>query len=484
MNMNRRDFLAASGITLAAASAGNAAARITRRSRTKPNILWIMTDQQVVDGMSCAGNPDLKTPAMDSLAAAGVRFERAYCANPICVPSRTSMMTGKMPHETGVTLNMDHFDVNGQSLGTLITRAGYDTGYIGKWHIPMPTDTSDWHGFTHMMEGTKAFNDQHFAAPVIDFIKRKRAKPFFAVASFVNPHDICEWARQATGGFPERRTLLWNGSIADTPPPAECPALPDNFQIPENEPDIIREYQTWQAGTYPVRDWPDDRWRQYRWALNRLTERVDSEIAKILDALRANGMDENTLIIFTSDHGDGNGAHKWNQKTLFYEESARVPFIISGPGIRNPGAVDTEHLIATGIDIFPTVCDYAGVTLPAELRGKSLRPLAENRPVQWRDQLVAENDLSPAYGFSSGIEGRMLRTKNYKYVAYSTGKLRERLTDMRTDPGEMINLAVKPAHQTILQEHRQRLADELQKTNDAFVVPGTVSNGWKLSPTT
>ncbi|VGO22321.1 sulfatase family protein [Pontiella sulfatireligans] len=473
MKTNRREYLVASTLAIAAGLASAAG----KAKENRPNILWIITDQQVADGMSCTGNPNLNTPAMDSLAANGVRFERAYCANPICVPSRTSMMTGRMPHETGVTLNMDLFKVLHPSLGSFITKAGYDTGYIGKWHIPMPTDTSDWHGFNRMQEGSKEFNDQHFAAPSIEFIKKKRNKPFFLVASFVNPHDICEWARRATGGFPERRTLLWNGSISDTPPPEECPALPANFQIPENEPDIIREYQTWQEGTYPVRDWPDERWRQYRWALNRLTERVDSEIAKVLDAVN-----DNTVIIFTSDHGDGNGAHKWNQKTLLYDEPARVPLIISGKGIAKPGTVDKDRLVSTGLDIFPTICDYAKAAGPDGLRGLSLRPLAEGKPVEWRDQLVVENDLSPAYGHSAGVVGRMLRTKNYKYVAYSTGKLRESLTDMRTDPGEMNNLAVDPAYREILQDHRNRLVAELKITNDSFIVPGTVSNGWKLAP--
>jgi len=473
MNITRREYLAASTL---AAGAGLAGA-MTGKRKSRPNILWIMTDQQVADGMSCTDNRDLRTPAMDSLAANGVRFEKAYCTNPICVPSRTSMMTGKMPHETGVSINMDRFNVNGQSLGTVITQAGYDTGYIGKWHIPMSTETNEWHGFRMMKEGGKRnFNDRHVAEPAVDFIRQKRDQPFFLVASFVNPHDICEWARRATGGFPERKTKLWNGPISDTPPPDQCPSLPDNFQIPEHEPDIIREYQTWQKGTYPVRNWPDERWRQYRWAINRLIERVDSEIAKILVAV-----DDNTVIIFTSDHGDGNGAHKWNQKTLFYEETARVPFIISGNCVANPGTVDRTHLVATGLDIFPTICDYADMPVPEELNGRSLRPLAKALPISWRDQLVSENDLSPAYGYSSGVEGRMLRTENFKYVVYSTGKLREQLTDMRSDPGEMNNLAIDPGYATILQEHRQRLADEIKKTNDSFVVPGTVSNGWKLS---
>jgi arylsulfatase A-like enzyme len=476
MNINRRESLMVAGATVAMAGISRASART---STSRPNILWIMTDQQVADGMSCTGNPDLKTPAMDSIAAKGVRFDLAYCSNPICVPSRSSMMTGKMPHEIGVNFNMNRFDIQSPSLGTFITKAGYDTGYIGKWHIPMPTNTTDWHGFNLMLEGTRKFNDQHFAEPIIDFMRKKRDKPFFLVASFVNPHDICEWARKASG-FPKEKSTTWNGPIAEAPPPEECPELPDNFQIPEHEPDIIREHQTWLKSAYPTREWPDERWRQYRWALNRLTERVDSEIAKILKVLRADGLDNNTVIIFTSDHGDGNGAHRWNQKTLLYEESARVPFIMSGKGVANPGSVDSKHLIATGIDIFPTVCDYAGVQLPKDLRGLSLRPLVEGQSVEWRDQLVVETDLHRRYGQSGGVYGRMLRTKNYKYVAYSAGKIREQLTDMHNDSGEMNNLALDPAYRDVLQEHRDRLAEQLAETDDFFVVPCIARDGWVL----
>jgi len=468
--------LISSSLAFTAGLAGGAS-----QADLRPNILWIMVDQQPATAMSCAGNPDLKTPAMDSLSAAGIRFERAYSVNPICVPARTAMMTGRMSHQTGVMTNIERYDVAAPSIGKLMTAAGYDTGYIGKWHIPMPTETrsNSWHGFNLMMAGSKAFNDQHFAQPAIDFIKKKRDQPFFLVTSFVNPHDICEWARRATGGFPASRTELWNGEIAATPRPELCPALPANFGIPANEPDIIREYQATQKSAYPVIGWPDERWRQYRWALNRLTERVDSEIGKILQALRAEGLDKNTLILLTSDHGDGNGAHQWNQKSLFYEETARVPLILSGPGVKKPGTVDTEHLISTGLDLFPTFCDYAGANRPGDLNGLSLRPLAEGRAAPWRTRLVSETVLSPRDNLP-GPEGRMLRTKDYKYCVFSAGRIREQLIDMNKDPGEMHNLALDPDYASVLQQHRQQLADEMKQTGDLFVVPGISYAGWIL----
>ena len=471
--MNKRNFLTTAGIALAAAGVTRAEPQVPVKAPARPKILWIMTDQQPADMMSCAGNANLRTPAMDSIATNGVRFELAYTVNPICVPSRTSMMTGRLPHETGVKFNLNRFDVSAESLGARMKQAGYDTAYMGKWHIPMETKNSKWHGFDVMMDDPKEFNDEHLEAPLTAFIKQKRDKPFFLVASFTNPHDICEFARKlANFGKGEEPK---NGPFFDPPPPKQCPSLPANFAIPQNEPNMIRVHQSWQENTYPARDWTDGLWRQYRWELCRLTELVDSRIATLLDALRAEGLMQNTLIVLVSDHGDGNAAHHWNQKTLFYDETARVPLILSGPGIAAPGRTDREHLVSTGQDLFPTFCDYAGIETPETLRGRSLRPLAEGRATAWRNQLVAENDLSRRFGLGSGVEGRMLRTQNYKYVVYSYGKIREQLTDMRNDPGEMNNLAVDPKFREVLQEHRNRLAAELKETGDFFNVPGTDS---------
>lgn len=478
--MNRRDFLAAGAgiapaVLLGAGGKTQSSIRVSR-----PNILWIMTDQQPANAMSCTGNQDVHTPAMDRLAATGVRFEQSYCANPACVPSRTSMMTGYMPHETGVTLNMKRFNVRAESVGTRMKQAGYETAYIGKWHIPMDSSNYAWHGFDLMLEGTTEFNDQHFGAPLIDFIKKPHVKPFFLVASFVNPHDICEYARKLSG-FPDTRSRTWNGPIPEPPPPEQCPELPNNFGIPKNEPDVIRKHQAWAAeGIYPCRNWNAGTWRQYRWALNRLVERVDREIGNVLDALSAAGLDRNTIIVFVSDHGDGNGAHHWNQKTLLYDEPTRVPFIISGPGVAIPGRVDATHLVSTGLDLFPTFCDYAEVAPPKELAGRSLRPLVEGCPVDWRNDLICECDLYYRTDQSGNVYGRMLRTARYKYVVYSSGELREQLFDMQKDPGEMENLAVDPLYKTVRNDHRQQLAKRIKKTNDPFIVPGVTVDDWTL----
>ena len=178
------------------------------------------------------------------------------------------------------------------------------------------------------------------------------------------------------------------------------------------------------------------------------------------------GLQAQTLVIFSSDHGDGLGAHRWNQKSVLYEESVRVPLIMSWQDHTDAGLVDTEHLVSNGLDIYQTVCDYAEVEPPEGLLGRSLRPLVQGHDgVEWRDHLVAETRFGPEIG-GLGTVGRMVRTTRYKYVVYNWGKNREQLFDLDTDPGEMVNLAVAAQYRGVLNEHRELLAMWTERTDD------------------
>ncbi len=428
----------------------------------RPNILYVFTDQQSASAMSAAGNPDLRTPAMDRLAAEGVRFARAYCSYPLCSPARASMFTGRMPHECGVGRNNQEIDpaIRPQGLGRLLGDAGYDCVYGGKWHVPqidMPEPNA--HGFRRIC----GFSDLELAdACIADLRRRERTpaeerRPFFMVASFDNPHNICEWGRSMR--------LPW-GEIGEPPPAAECPPLPPNFLPAPLEPEILRIEQAcnWSLCPYRLRS-PED-WRRLRWAYFRLVERVDREIGRIMDALRETGLADNTVVIFSSDHGDGHGAHQWNQKSCHFEEVVRIPFVIRAPGGR-AGAVESDRLVSNGLDLLPTVCDYAGVPVPAGLRGASLRPIAEGRfPSAWRDQLPIELFFDGGRGYNTA--GRVLLTARHKYVVYDRGQHREQLFDLTLDPHEMANLAEAPEHRPVLSEHRRRLDAWCAETGDWF----------------
>lgn len=441
-------------------AAASAAAASATAAQPRPNLLYIMTDQQCAEAFSAAGCPDVRTPAIDRIARAGVRFTEAYCSNPLCVPARTSMMTGLLPQQNGVTYNNLKLPVKSSTMmGRVLADAGYETAYFGKWHVPVLPKDTERHGFQTMAHTAANGVDAQVPDASIEFLRRTHSKPFLLVSSFVNPHDICEWARGTAGK---------DGPMVEAPPPERCPALPANFAIPDREPEVIRRVQAMDNSAYPTRAWQADKWRQYRHAYYRLIERVDAHIGRILDTLEETGLARNTVIVFASDHGDGNAAHHWNQKQVLYEETARVPFLIAHPGHTKGGTVDRRHLVSSCIDLIPTFCDYAGVPTPEGLPGLSLRRIAEGRkPRQWRQELVTQTEFC-TFNRSYGIHGRLLRMGNWKYVVYSEGANREQLFDVAKDRGEMNNLAGQGSHRRQLAACRERLAAVCRKYGDNF----------------
>jgi len=428
----------------------------------QPNLLFVFTDQQSATMMSCAGNVYLHTPAMDRLAATGVRFERTYCTNPMCTPSRFSLMTGRMPSTIDLRNNVANRpvpeEIKRQGLGWILRQAGYRTVYGGKVHLPnlSPEDL----GFEYI----SADERDDLAQVCADFIDQAHNQPFCLVASFINPHDICHMAIRDFAETDLEKNLsrpdrieLRELDVALKLPQAvtedefwvhHCPPLPPNHEIQKDEPEAIGMMQARSPFKRRARErYDDERWRLHRWAYCRLTERVDSQIARVLDALSASDQAENTVVIFTSDHGDMDGAHRMEHKTAFYEEAARIPLIISGPGVSSPGAVD-HRLVSNGLDLFPTLCDFAGAAIPGDLQGKSLRPLLEGKNMgDWRQVVPVESEI-----------GRMVVADRFKYMMYDQGRNREQLMDLAEDPGEMANHIADPRHLNLLSQLRAQFA--------------------------
>lgn len=426
-------------------------------STSDPNILFVFTDQQWAGMMSCAGNRDLCTPAMDSLAARGVRLDRAYCAQPLCVPSRGAMSTGLYPHQTGVPFNYHTHERQVRDgipwIGRLLADAGYDTGYIGKWHQPLAKERADVHGFGLLEE----CSDLDLGRRCDAFLARPRDRPFFLTVSILDPHNCCEYSR---GGD------LPGGNLPRPPATHERPELPDNAEPPDVEPSIIRREQADRPGVYPTDRWGTDEWRRYRWAYARLTERADAYLGQILHSLETHGHRDDTLVVFTSDHGDGNGAHRWNQKQVLYNESVHVPFIVVDPTAGSPGrhAVDSR-LVNAGLDLLPTFCDYANAGPPHGLLGRSLRPLAVGRPPgSWRDHTVIETRFG-SHSNPSGTVGYCVVSDRYKYTVYNRGEDREMLIDLQDDPGEMHNLIQDAEMKAEVERHRAWLAAWAEQTD-------------------
>lgn len=434
----------------------------------RPNVIYVFTDQQHAGMMSCAGNPWLKTPAMDSIARNGARFERAYSVNPVCVPARTAMLTGHTPSRFGMQSNNELAKtkipdaVRGQTLGRVFRDAGYETVYGGKTHVPGKiTD----YGFD-VLTGDQR---EALAGACAAYLKQPHDKPFLLVASFINPHDICYMAINDFGQGLAGKSGPHQACLAEAlARPAgvseadfwakHCPPAPANLEPQAGAPEAIMAAAFQGFRKHAFETWDEKKWRLHRWAYCRLTERVDREIGQVLDALRQAGLEEKTLIVFSSDHGDMDGSHRFEHKSLFFEEAARVPFVVSFKGVTAPGLVDREHVVSAGLDLIPTLCDYAGIAPPAGLKGRSVRPLAENRPLPApRPYVVSETHY-----------GRMVCSGRYKYCVYQSGEKREQLVDLQEDPGEMRNLAYEPKYQEIVARHRQFLREWVESNDDTL----------------
>lgn len=416
---------------------------IALTAQERPNIIYIMTDQQTATAMSCVSNENLHTPNMDKLAQRGVRFENAYCAHPLSGPSRAAMFTGHTSGEVGLDKNGTPMpdSLRTRTLGNLVEQAGYTTAYAGKWHVHT-NSLPDKYAFG--FENLHGHNDFGLAEACIDFLKRKHNKPFFLIASFDNPHNICEYARKQPLPF----------ATIDEPGLEACPNLPANFNVAPYDADVLAREKSLNYRIYPTNNYTPDDWRRYLNAYYRLVEHVDTEIGKIINEIDRQDLWKNTVIIFTSDHGDGAASHQWNQKTALYEEVVNIPLIVCLPQNKNAGKV-LPQLVNNGVDLLPSICEWTGAQVPAGCRGISFRSVVESGDVQKAHQpyLVTET-----YFFQTGgTRGWLVRTPQYKYVLYETGKNREMLYDMQTDRGEMRNLAVESKYRSTLFQHRKML---------------------------
>lgn len=436
----------------------------------QPNLLFVFTDQQSALAVGGAGRSWLRTPAIEALAARGVRFERSYCAAPVCGPSRACMVTGRAAHETGVRWNGQPLAPGLATFGERLRDAGYDTAWAGKWHLPKsyPSEPGEIPGFENLIidpahpllqrdigygwpgYALGANTDGPFVDEAIRFLGRPRKRPFCLAVSLHNPHDICWWVRK-----PVR-----------LPGPEELPPLPANFAIPADEPDFLRLCRLREHYGEEIRyttAWDEAAWRLYLHAYYRMTEAVDAEVGRLLRALDEQGLRDHTLVIFTSDHGEGMAARQWVAKLAFHDEVLRVPLIVAGPGVSGTGRSDPTSLVS-GLDLAPTLCDYAGAAPPAGARGRSLRPLLEQPAAPWdRTHLVCALDPDDR---RPDLSARAIVTSRYKHCAYSLGPRHETLHDLLDDPGEQRDLATLPAHRGTLEEHRTLWRQWQRETGD------------------
>ncbi len=384
---------------------------------TNPNVLIITTDQQHYDTISAAGNKYVRTPGLDHLYETGTFFSNAYTTNPLCGPARSSIMTGRMPCETGVYSNGFNIRKGIPVMGTWFREAGYETVYAGKWHLRKPR-TSVIDGFDVIMTGINVqgnVSDSCITSSVEAYLRNYGSeKPFLMMAMYVQPHDICGFNNY----FTDETDMLIDI------PEEELPELPPNFSPELKEPERLINFRNRIPSG--AGNWDESKWRYYLWHYYRYVEGVDLEIKRLLDTLRDTGLDNNTIVVFASDHGENAAGHKTILKNTLYNESCRVPFLVKTP---ESLPARTDHPVSL-MDIFPTICEYCDIDPPKDIRGKSLATLIENG-------VPPERTGIPIEGFKG--EGRAYIWENYKYIAFNDED-NEQLFDLERDPYETKNL--------------------------------------------
>ena len=471
--------------------------------KTSPNLLFIFTDEQRWDTLRACGNMKIRTPNLDRLAEQSIVFDRPYVTQSVCTPSRSSIMTGLYPHTNGCTRNNLPLPEACPALVELADFSDYYTGYIGKWHLGdeifcqhgfdewISTEDEYWKHYSTardrnerssyhrwLMEkgyepdvcsdGRRLFRrataarmpERHCkpsfqAERARSFIEQNRSAPFVLYVNFLEPH------------------MPFFGPRDDQYDPADVD-LPPNFEMPpaNNVPYKIRRRfrKTRKLETFTGTPTPgESEWRRLIAHYWGLVSQVDTATGRILDALDEFGVTDNTIIVFTSDHGDMMGSHQLITKDIQYEEAVRVPLLLKIPDHPRCGTRFTAPV--SQIDLIPTLLDYLGKKPTAELEGYSWRPtLDENKPLTEPNVFI---EWSPQ---GDGVEkdrDHSIRTiitpDGWKFNWELYGE--HELYHLGEDPWESTNLYGRPEYKDLVRELSAHIQTWQQRTNDTVRFP-------------
>ena len=447
----------------------------------RPNILIIVTDQLTWRALPYYGDRYAKTPNIDRICKSGAGFDACYCTFPMCQPSRASFWSGIYPHETNVLSNgrrwhVDNLPDSVPTLGETFANAGYKAIHFGKTHDAgalrgfecVPVQRFDFQrnkpqpGVAWPTNYDTA-NDVDTTAKAVEFLETNTDAPFIMVADFNNPHDICNWIG------------VFQGPHEDLDPGVPLPELPENFWFDDiaNRPRAVQYICCSHNRQAHAAQWSPNNFRHYLAAYYHFLSLADASIGQVLDALDKRADRDNTLIVFMSDHGDSMASRRRVTKQVdLYEEVTRVPFIFNGPGVVPREKPIGGHPVSS-LDLFPTLCAYAGIEAPKGLRGIDLTGALRGGEIPARDYIASE--WHTEWGFTVS-PGRMIRNDRYKYTRYIEDNAEE-LFDLQLDPWEKVNQAKNPEYADALAQMRDLFARFLEETHDNFL-----SLSWEADP--
>lgn len=488
-----------------------------------PNIVFIITDDHAYQALSAYDDKLIKTPNIDRLAKEGMLFQKAYVTNSICSPSRAVALTGKFSHLNSVRDNLDVFDTAQVTFPRLLQKAGYETAIYGKWHLK-----SEPKGFDHwevLPDQGNYYNPEFLTAEgeikeegyVTDVITdkainyldnlRMENKPFMLMYNHKAPHRQWWPAMEDLEAFKDTRIPVPETLFDDynTKSKASGEAemrIGDHMALSADNkirPELLEElnydeFLDWYKGAYTERfnrlsEGQQAKWESVYGPINAEFEKntpkgkaltlwkyqrymedylgvitsVDRNVGRLLDYLDDNDLTDNTMVVYTSDQGFYLGEHGWFDKRFMYEESFRTPLLIRYPGSTTAGSVNTD--LVQNIDFAPTVLDVAGVEVPEDMQGLSLKPLFNKDNTNWRDALYYHYYEYPGIHMVKRHYG--VRTKRYKLIRFYYDIEAWELYDLEKDPQELTNVYDNPEYAEVQENMHKRLQEIRAQYNDA-----------------
>lgn len=448
---------------------------MSQKESSRPNIIFIMADDQAMEAISSYGAKLIKTPNIDRIAKAGTRFTNCFTVSSLCAPSRAAIISGRYCSQNGVERIGDIFDGSQPTFPKSLQEAGYETAIIGKWHLNSQPTGFDYYsvisGLDHYYNvafketGTKWDMDRRageiypgyvtdvITNKAIDWLKHRNPdKPFCLLVHHKAPHGLYEYPAEYASLYkdtklPEPETFNddFKGKEALANGNAGFSKLENIYPFHFNEPvpDGLKK------GTKAYKHWA---YQNIFKGYYRLVNSLDDNVGRLLDYLKASGQDKNTIIVYTSDNGFFLGDHGLFNKMWMYEESLKIPLIVSYPGHVKENAVDDR--MVSELDFGPTLLDYAGAKVPATFQGISMKPVLERKPDAVRRKYFyyhyfSQFEVSEHYG---------IRTENYKLINFIDPKHDTwELYDLKKDPKEMVNLIDNQKYNKISEQLKKEL---------------------------